>query len=182
MAKLFPKRKEWVELFNQLVKYSGEDDNPPSYADSEVNWKRNRCWEQTVIWAKQHDAYHLIQNMKEDDFYATTPFKSADKLPEDFSGEIGKLLAAIINEKSWNKKKRELVTDLISLLKSKDYFGFTGHGPTYRISTVGSSFIYNVPMTKQGNLKRYKGKTVRVICVGSGSHTNRYYMIGLYEP
>ena len=181
MAKLFPKKKAWARVREQLLKHRGNNNHPPELAGCDDNWDKNSRWDKTITWAKQYDAYDIIQNMSDDDFYAATPFKPADLVLEDFSGDIGKLLIAINAETTWNKQKRHLIEDLIALLNAEGYIGLAGHGPTYGITTVGSSFIYKVPKTKQGSLKPYRGKTVRIICVGSGRHTDRYYMIGLYK-
>ena len=68
-----------------------------------------------------------------------------------------------------------------SLGEMRLYISFNGHGPTYPISTVGSSFICKIPLNKQGNLKPFRGQTIRVVCTGSGSHTDRQYMAGPYS-
>ena len=95
-------------------------------------------------------------------------FSEKDMLEDDHNDKIGHLLKQIGELTTFTKKKRELVFDLITLGEKKNYIIFWGYTHRYFIGRVGQSFIYKVPKNKRGNLTKFKGKTVRVICVGSG--------------
>jgi hypothetical protein len=181
MARDYPKRKSWANVYDELSKFGEKLNRPPEPPAGGEDWERNRCWQDTVDWAKSNNVVELIENLSAVDYYATSPFSSCKTRREDFSGEIGELLKTLNAETRWNKTKNGLVRQLISTLKASGYISFSGHGPTYPISTVGSSFICEVPMSKQGNLKPFRGQIIRVICTGSGSHTDRQYMAGPYS-
>ena len=77
------------------------------------------------------------------------------------------------------KKKKEHVCELINLGKKNKYLFFYGYTGRYFISRVGMSYIYDVPKNKRGNLKKFKGKTIRIICIASGRNFCRSYMAGI---
>ena len=106
-------------------------------------------------------------------------FSEKDMLEDDHNDKIGYLLKQIGELTTFTKKKRELVCDLITLGEKKNYIIFWGYTHRYFIGRVGQSFIYKVPKNKRGNLTKFKGKTVRVICVGSGVRWIRQYMAGI---
>ena len=180
MARNYPKRKNWAKIYIELLKYGTDLNLPPTPPEGGEDWERNQIWEDTIDWAKTNNATSCIENLSDQDYYATSPFSSCETRREDFAGNVGNLLKVLNTETRWNKTKYELVRQLISTLKADGYISFSGHGPTYPISTVGSSFICEVPLNKQGNLKPFRGETIRVICTGSGSHTDRQYMAGPY--
>ena len=183
MARYFPKKKSWAKVYDQLLKYGTDLNLPPAPPedDNENNWIRNHCWQKTVDWAKNNNATEVIDSLPDEAYYATSPFSTCETRREDYTGKVGGLLKVLNDEERWNKNKYELVRQLIVILKASGYISFPGHGPTYPISTVGSSFICTVPLKKQGKLKPFRGQVIRVICTGSGSHTDRYYMAGLYS-
>ena len=181
MAREFPKIKAWSRVHAELLKKSSDADLPPVPKDSADDWQRNSAWEKTQKWAEKLNASNCIETLSDEDYYATSPFSNCDTQRETFCGEVGKILEELAQQKSWNKAKYQDVTRLISVLKANGYISFNGHGPTYPISTVGSSFICKIPLNKQGNLKPFRGQTIRVVCTGSGSHTDRQYMAGPYS-
>jgi len=181
MARNYPKKNPWLRLYQELLIHNTSSNPPPSPCDCIEDWQRKNCWDRTLEWAAKNNARHFIDALTEQDFYATSPFWSCRTMPEDFSGKIGLLLQALSSQKSWNKPKQDMVRNLISELRAEGYISFAGHGPTYPISTIGSSFLCEVPKNKKGNLKPLRGKLVRVICTGSGRHTDRQYMVGPYK-
>ena len=106
-------------------------------------------------------------------------FSEEDMLKDDHSDEIGRLLKQIRKLTTFTKNKQDLVCDLINLGKKHKYIIFWGYTHRYFIGRVGQSFIYKVPKNKRGNLTKFKGETVRVICVGSGVRFIRQYMAGI---
>ena len=181
MARNYPKRKAWAKVYNELLKFGGDFNPPPTPPPGDNHWQSERYWQLTIDWARTNNVIGYIENLPDSDYYAMNPFSSCKTRREDFTGKIGNLLKILNAETRWNKTKNELVRQLISTAKESSYISFYGHGPTYPISTVGSSFICEVPMNKQGNLKPFRGQIIRVICTGSGSHTDRQYMAGPYS-
>jgi len=181
MAREFPKIKAWSRIYAELSKIGSDADLPPVPKDSADDWQRNLAWEKTQKWAAKNNASHCFETLSDEDYYASSPFSNCNTQRETFSGEVGKILRDLNEQKRWTKSKYELVKRLISVLKENGYISFSGHGSTYPTSTVGSSFICDVPLNKQGNLKPFRGQIIRVVCTGSGIHSHREYMAGLYS-
>tara|TARA_B100000524_G_scaffold342059_1_gene236735 strand:+ start:243 stop:569 length:327 start_codon:yes stop_codon:yes gene_type:complete len=106
-------------------------------------------------------------------------FSKEDMLKDDHNDEIGRLLKQIRKLTTFTKNKQDLVRDLINLGKKQKYIIFWGYTHRYFIGRVGQSFIYKVPKNKRGNLVKFKDKTIRVICIGSGVRFIRQYMAGI---
>ena len=106
-------------------------------------------------------------------------FSLDDTIPENFKDEIGIILKKITAIETNTKKKKEHVCELINLGKKNKYLFFDGYTGRYFISRVGMSYIYDVPKNKRGNLKKFKGKTIRIICIASGRNFCRSYMAGI---
>ena len=106
-------------------------------------------------------------------------FSLDDTIPENFNDEIGSVLKQINQIKTNTKIRQELVSDVINIGKKQKYIFFVGYTHRYFIGRIGQSFIYNVPKNKKGNLEKFKGKTIRVICIGSGIRFIREYMAGV---
>ena len=180
MARDYPKRKSWEHIYDELSKCGRHLDPPPTLPVGGEDWERSRCWQDTLDWAKANNVIGVIETLTQADYYATSPFSSYLTRKEDFTGKIGSLLENLNAETRWNKKKYGLVRQLIASLKANGYISFPGHGSRDLVSNVGGSFIYEVPLNKQGNLRPFRGQIIRVICTGSGGHSNRYYMAGPY--
>ena len=106
-------------------------------------------------------------------------FSLDDTIPENFNDEIGSLLKQITQIKTNTKIRQELVSDVVYIGKKQKYIVCVGYTHRYFIGKIGQSFIYNVPKNKKGNLEKFKGKTIRVICIGSGIRFIREYMAGV---
>jgi hypothetical protein len=101
-------------------------------------------------------------------------------LDDDFQDDVYPLLQQLRNSTSWNKKTHETKESLRSLLKSKGYVSIVTSNPNrYHVNSIGSSYLYDVPLDKRGHLERFRGKRVRIVCTGSGKHTWREVMAGL---
>jgi len=81
------------------------------------------------------------------------------------------------DDDTWTSNKSALREELVSLLKKRRYVSFIGSPYKYYAQRVGDSYLYDVPLYKQGWLKRFRGKRVRIVCVGSGKY-KRDYMAG----
>jgi hypothetical protein len=61
------------------------------------------------------------------------------------------------------------------------YVGCTVDPRTYLVHQVGQSFLYDVPLNKRGRLAAFRGKRVRLVCLGSGTFT-RWVRVGPVNP
>lgn len=82
------------------------------------------------------------------------------------------------NDRPLGREKNLHRTKLISLLTEKNYIFFYANYAGYLSTTIGSSYLYDVPLYKQGSLKMFRGKRVRIICMESGCW-RRGYMAGI---
>lgn len=94
-----------------------------------------------------------------------------DKLNDD----IGVLLRKINTNLKFTKEKKLGIEELKKSLKKCKHLTFQAQYQNYHLSSVGSSYIYKVPENKRGYLGKFKGKTIRLICTGSGIRWNRIY-------
>ena len=74
--------------------------------------------------------------------------------------------------------KADAKAELVSVLKRHQYIQFVGHYWRYLASSVGDSYLYDVPMTKRGHLKAFRGQRVCVLCIESGDYRDRVYIVG----
>ena len=105
-------------------------------------------------------------------------FTQDDVEKEIFDGEIGTLLKRIQKILTHTHGKTDLLSNLITLCKSKGYITFSGSAHRMFIGRVGQSYLYDVPIDKTGHLRKFRGKKIRVICSGSGRLSDRVYMAG----
>jgi len=100
-------------------------------------------------------------------------------LPDTLNDEAQPLIAELLDPVGWTAAKKEAQQKLRKMLLQKGYISFSSTYRRYLVSTVGASYLYDVPLYKKGNLESFKGKRVRVVCVASGPHTERTYMAGV---
>jgi len=99
-------------------------------------------------------------------------------LEDDFHDSVLEILRLLNSHSVWSKEKRQLADELIKLLTSKDYVYFHVTNPyRYRVSTVGASYLYDVPLYKQGHLAQFRGHRVRIVCTHSGKNATRGIMV-----
>lgn len=99
-------------------------------------------------------------------------------LPDNITDSASFTLKAMLNEDGWTSTKSHLRHELIQHLQNEQYISFEGCPYRYHITKVGESYLYDVPLYRQGFLKKYRGKRVRIVCVGSGRY-KRSYMAGV---
>lgn len=87
-----------------------------------------------------------------------------DKLEDEISEEIKRLNSLT----KWTSEKWKLLESLISRLESLQYQELILKEHRYKAGVIGNSFIYKVSEKRRGLFAPYRGKSVRVICVGSG--------------
>jgi len=107
-------------------------------------------------------------------------FKVEEKIEDLRRDSDGLLMERICSIPSrWSNEQEVLRLQLIESLTKKNYISFAGHPSRYNLGVVGQSCLYQIPNNRRGHLSVFRGKLVRVVCVRSGTHTNRYYMAGL---
>ena len=99
-------------------------------------------------------------------------------LPDNIKDSASLILDAMLNEDGWTSAKSRLRGELIQCLQGEQYIAFSGSPNRYHASQVGISYLYDVPLYKHGFLQQFRGKRVRIVCVGSGRY-KRTYMAGV---
>ena len=81
----------------------------------------------------------------------------------------------------WTAEKRKLQRDLEVMSPYFGYIGLWVDPRAYLVYQVGQSFVYDVPLDKRGHLSVFRGKRIRIICLGSGAF-NRWIRVGPLSP
>ena len=98
-------------------------------------------------------------------------------LEDSFNDDVLIAIKLLNVELKWTKKKYDLKNSLINLLNAEGYISFSvTNVEQYKISRVGQSYLYDVPMHKRGHLSIFRGKRVRIVCSGSGRNSFRELM------
>jgi hypothetical protein len=92
-------------------------------------------------------------------------------IPDNGRDLIGAKLKKIKCIPKWNGKKQKLRDELVKILKFHNYKSCDVKSRNYKLYHVGDSFLYDVPEKKNGHLKEFRGKRIRLICVFSGRYT-----------
>lgn len=101
-------------------------------------------------------------------------FKLEDKIEDSCSDNAGRLMTSMHKIPTWTKAKRAIYEELVALLESQKHIYFRGHFDKYHLSVIGSSCFYNVPDNRRGHLSIYRGKTIRLVCLGTGQYDRLY--------
>lgn len=102
-------------------------------------------------------------------------------LPDQYDDILGAKIHRLQAIDSWTAEKRKLQRDLAVMSTYFGYIGLWVDPRAYLVSQVGQSFIYDVPLNKRGNLSVFRGKRIRIICLGSGAFT-RWIRVGPLNP
>lgn len=94
--------------------------------------------------------------------------------------EIGLIIKELQSIPTFTTAKRAVLGRLLELLKQSGYKLFNGKAARYGFGPIGASYLYCVPEDKRGHLEPYRGKLVRLVCVGSGIF-DREIMVGVYK-
>lgn len=88
--------------------------------------------------------------------------------PDTICDDLSKLLSEFNSLTRWNSEKQNLLKEIISLLEKQNYKMLVLKEHRYKVGKVGNSFIFEITDNRRGHFSPYKGKSVRVVCVGSG--------------
>jgi len=94
--------------------------------------------------------------------------------------QIGLVIKELQSIPTFTKAKRAALERLLELLKQSGYKMFNGKANRYGFGPIGASYLYRVPDDKRGHLEPYRGKLVRLVCVGSGIF-DRDIMVGEFK-
>lgn len=89
-------------------------------------------------------------------------------IPDNIQDEITKTLTQLNSIPSWTSEKQQILKDLITSLEKIHYKQLTLKEHRYQVGKVGNSFIFEIADSRRGLFAPFRGKSVRVICVGSG--------------
>ena len=101
-------------------------------------------------------------------------FNPSEKIEDKCEDAAGQLMNALHQIPTWTTAKRAIYNELVELLESQKHIYFSGHPDKYHLSVIGSSCFYNVPDNRRGHLSIYRGKTIRLVCLGSGRYERSY--------
>ena len=88
---------------------------------------------------------------------------------EDYQcDDIGKLCNELIYTAGYIKRE-EIKNKIKENLKDKLHIFFIGGSDKYGLGSVGESYICEIPKNKKGNLGLFRGKQIRLFCIGSGT-------------
>lgn len=97
-------------------------------------------------------------------------FNIEEQIKDPCRDEAGQLMVEMGKIPTWTKAKRTLHNKLIEFLAKKKHTCFVGHVDKYHLSIVGESCLYNVPQNRRGHLSIFRGKLIRLVCIGSGRY------------
>jgi hypothetical protein len=106
-------------------------------------------------------------------------FTKDDMIEDPCTDEAGQLMNAMHKIQTWTKAKRAIYNNLVELLEKNKHIYFRGHFDKYHLSVIGSSCFYNVPYNRRGHLSVYRGKLIRLVCVGTGQYDRGYMAIAI---
>jgi len=101
-------------------------------------------------------------------------FNTTEKIEDPCTDNAGKLMTSMHKIPTWTKAKRAIYDELVTLLESQKHIYFRGHVDKYHLSVIGTSCFFNVPDNRRGHLSIYRGKIIRLVCLGSGRFDRLY--------
>ena len=81
------------------------------------------------------------------------------------NGEINELLKIASAGPNWTAARKKAFDRLDGLLTESNGVIFNGNSSTYGLQTKGSSAVFSIPDGQRGNLSRFKGQLVLIICI-----------------
>jgi hypothetical protein len=104
--------------------------------------------------------------------------KLEDKIEDNLGDEISVICAKMTAKNTWNKESVQLFTDLEKLLSAKKYKEFAGDWRRHHLTRKGESCLFDVPTDQRGFLEKYRGKRIRLVCMGGwNAYSDRWYRV-----
>jgi hypothetical protein len=99
----------------------------------------------------------------------TPPARLFDRAEVDqVSDDVGILCRELCSGVSWTAERHEIRKRLILRLRKERYVIFSADPHVYGLSRIGESFLLEVSTKQRGHLKQFRGKRIRLVCMGSG--------------
>ena len=90
---------------------------------------------------------------------------------DNLNDKLSKRLRNCLSIQTWTKEKHQLAQEVYLELKDSGLRFFEGNRQSYFLyGGIGASLIYKVPQNKRGHLADFRGKFVRLICVGNSRY------------
>ena len=102
------------------------------------------------------------------------------QIPDPLSDNAGIIIQALQNHTDWDDERKGLLEQLIHMLGRKRYITFVGQPARYDLTQIGQSCLMDVPTNKRGHLSAFRGKRIRLVCVGTGRNS-RQIMAGVFQ-
>ncbi len=93
----------------------------------------------------------------------------------DLDDELDGLISKMLSMSSWTRQKFDVLDSIKDRISKARYKYFYGRPHYYfGIKQVGQETVMRVPPGRRGFLKRFRNKTIRLICIGSGRFERQY--------
>lgn len=93
---------------------------------------------------------------------------SLEIIPDEIKDEISLLLEKFRNTSGWKLDKVNQLKHIVELLEKTGFEKFILKEHRYNAGKVGNAYCYQVSDKRRGLFAKFRGKSVRVICIGSG--------------
>ena len=88
--------------------------------------------------------------------------------------KIDDLLCQLNAISTWTGQRLNILEEIKRIIETDGYLVFPGDFRTYGLQTKGSWRFLKVPLTQRGALSKFRGKTVRLICISYPSKGSGY--------
>jgi len=94
--------------------------------------------------------------------------KTIDEIIDDYKWRLDQI-------PTWTREKHQVMEEFVDQLHKAGY-GYFHASPNncFNLTGLGNSTVQTIPKNKRGNLKYWRGETIRIVCVGSGRYTRGY--------
>ena len=84
--------------------------------------------------------------------------------------------------KTFTRSKRKLLELAMKHIKTGEWDIVKSRPQYFYVTTVGDYYRQRISNRRRGVLYKYRGKEVFVMCIKSGKHTDRHYIVSPIEP
>lgn len=88
-----------------------------------------------------------------------------DIIPDLLADVAGAVIQALQNRTTWGAEQKALLGQLRKMLARKGYIGFIGHPRDYRLTVIGSSYLFDVPHTQPSWAPQRVSRTAHPHCL-----------------
>ncbi|MDB9704048.1 hypothetical protein OAA86_08150 [Rhodospirillales bacterium] len=104
--------------------------------------------------------------------------KLEDKIEDDLGDEISNISNKMMAKRTWDGECVQFFEELKKLLDKKKYKAFDGDCRRYFLTRKGETCLFDVPTEQRGFLEQFKGKRIRLICMGGwNAYSDRWYRV-----